>query len=221
MSSWLQHITDKCCAELARVAIRLQKIEEGFINANDDYYRAALETLAPNSGDQEQDASAFVAAVNIDINRSIYKIAGLGHVRSAIILFSNTIADSSKNHDGELVTIIQAHKADVSQAAFDKLITGVLKKQQLDTILRGETSILNDWSVAVRASEAGRTGQAWHDLADKIGSLLGKWATEIQHAYATFQKVLADYKYLSAHDLYYYINKMQGTKKPIDRKSVV
>jgi hypothetical protein len=215
MSNWLQNATKNCCDELDEIAKRLQTIEKVFIDANDKYYQSALKTLASDI-QQEEGAVAFVAAVNTDINRSMYRIAGLGHVCSATKLLQAAITKVSQIYDGKLVTIGSDHKARVPQETFNKLITDMLATQQLDDILRtGAACILNAWSFVVEAIEAWGTGQSFHDLATSIKSSLQDWAEKIKQAYSIFQQTLSNFNYLSARDLYYYINRTQGTNKPI------
>ncbi len=258
MSNWLQNATKTCCDELYEIAMFLQAKEEAFIKANDNYYGVALATLDATDIHQEQSAIAFVAAVNSDINRSKYKIDGLGHVCSAAKILRTAITDFSRACDEKLMAIANDHTAKVSQNTFnkwrDQLVQNALKligthQQLLDSILRtSDSSISSVWSSALKlvgAMDAFEISQddyiiatgtydvdgpqyedmqsqsedqrasAFYHLADKIKSLLQEWAKKINREYSIFRQTLSNFKYLSARDLFSWVNKTCGTDKPI------
>src|SRR5579864_4659739 len=107
MSNWLQTYTKNCCAELAAMAKNLQQREDTLITANDNYYRAAQEALEEYKG---AGTTAFVAAVNTDINRAKHKIAVLGHVCSGTKVLQAAITKQSQSYDGQLAALAQDHK---------------------------------------------------------------------------------------------------------------
>jgi hypothetical protein len=159
----------------------LQNMENDFMTANDDYYRTAQKASNPQVY-QGQGATAFLAAVDANINKSKYSVEGLGHVYSAITTLKDTIAHSSQAYDGKLESIANAwvviidalvsdnlllnllfqHHGEL-QALFDKwrnlliikTLNGVGTQQQLlDDILRtGDACILSAWGYAFHSVE--------------------------------------------------------------------
>ncbi len=104
MSSWLTDLTTPCWTQLGDMGSTLNMMKERYVYWNDDYYQKA-QNLVGEQQYQGRGATAFIEAVDTDINvfRPVYD--GIGHASSACVNLQSVIATSSTKYDNEMVAM--------------------------------------------------------------------------------------------------------------------
>jgi hypothetical protein len=104
MSSWLTDLTTACCTQLGTVGDTLNTVKDRYMYWDDDYYQKA-QNLVNQQQYQGPGATAFMQAVDTDINvcRPIYD--GIGHASSACHTLQSAISTSSATYENEMASL--------------------------------------------------------------------------------------------------------------------
>ncbi|MBV9617290.1 MAG: hypothetical protein JO031_17705, partial [Ktedonobacteraceae bacterium] len=120
MSSWLINLTTACCHQLQTVGDKLTKMKDRYVYWNDDYYKKSQQ-LVLQQHYQGKGATAFMQAVDTDINiyRPIYD--GIGHASSACYNLQRAISDCSSKYDNEMASLSPFYESSwyIDSSVFD------------------------------------------------------------------------------------------------------
>lgn len=170
MGNWLTSLTSMCSSQLNTMGDTLNTAKNRYMSWNDDYYKKAQQ-LSNQEEYKGQGATAFLEAVDTDINTSRTVYDGLGHVGSACSNLGNVMSTASSFYDNKMTADMPPINLQwqVPLVVFsgwrDKLIQGTLD----DTYIGGTSAnILNNVLQSGQTAIAGAYHQAYQSVEAQV-----------------------------------------------------